>query len=163
MKHLSQLKQLPELEPIFAVLDSTLLDVNNQQFINDTQDLIKQVGFAPIYGLFFQEINHIIFDQQGQQLQANDDKPSYTGFCELGLALSLGSTIHMIHWDSLAGHQPLPVNIDNNPAPTLMIKIIVANNDMISEFIIPEPRTFLMIDAIMRGFSKIDVNQQNNQ
>lgn len=162
MKQLSQLKELPELTPIFAVLDSTLLDLNNQQFINDTQGLIQQVGFAPIYGLYFQEINHIIFNQQGEQLQTDDEKPSYTVFCESGLGLSLGSTIHMIHWDSIVGHQPLPVNIDNNPNPTLMIKIIVANNDMVSNFILPEPKTFLMLDTIMHGFSKYDVNQQNN-
>lgn len=161
MKHLSELKELPEFEPIFAVLDSTLLDLNNQQFINDTQGLIQQVGFAPVYGIYFQEINHIIFNHEGEQLQADDEKPSYTGFCELGIALSLGSTIHMINWNSLAGHQPLPVNIDNSPQPTLMFKILVSNNDMISNFVIPDPRTFLIIDTIMRGFGKIEASQQN--
>lgn len=160
MKHLSQIRELPELAPIFAVLDSTLLEAKNQQFINDTQMLIEQVGFAPLYGVYFQEINHIIFDSNNVQMQANDEKPSYTGFCELGLGLSLGSTLHMISWDSIVGHQPLPVNIDENPNPTLMVKILVANNDIISNFILPEPQTFLMIDTIMRGFSKFDVNSQ---
>ena len=160
MKQLSQLKDMLEFAPVFAVLDATLLDLANQQFLTDTQNLINNTGFGPVYGLYYQEINHIMFSLEGVQMQTDEDKPSFTCFCEQGLALSLGSVIHLISWDSLTGHQFLPVNVDENPVPNLMVKIDVANNEMISQIILPDVKVFLMIDTIMRGFAKIANIQQ---
>lgn len=157
MKQLSQLQQSPQMSPIFALFDSTLLNLENQQFINDTQMIINNTGFGPLYGLYRQEFNHIIFNNHNEQYQIDDeDKPPYTGFCEQGVLLSLGSTLHLLPWDSLAGHQPLPVNVDDNPNPMLMVKVFVNNNDMISMFILPEVQVFLIIDLIMREFKKLE-------
>lgn len=162
MKQLSQLKQSETMSPVFALFDSTLLNLSNQQFINDTQIIINNTGFGPLYGVYRQDFNHIIFDNENQQYQTDDEtKPSYTGFCENGLLVSLGSTLHLLPWDSLAGHQPLPVNIDDNPNPMLMVKVFVNNNDMISMLILPEVQVFLIIDLIMKEFKQIDETTSN--
>lgn len=161
MKLLSELKPLPEFAPIFAVLDSTLLESQNQDFLQAVSDIIKQVNFAPVYGLYIQEISHIIFNHQGEQLTPDGEHPPYTLFCESGIILSLGTTLHAIHWDSIVGHQPLTVNTDDNPEPMLMHKILIDNNELISQAVIQSPQAFLMLDAIMRGFARLAQSEQN--
>lgn len=155
MKQLSQL-QSPEFAALFAIFDGTLLGMDNQDVLTAIQPYINQISFGPIYGVYRQEINPILFTPAELQLEADSVQPSFIAFCENGVALTLGSTIHLISWDSLAGHQPLPVNVDDNPTPTLMVRLYINNNEMIGSWIVPEPQIFLIIDTIMRGFAKIN-------
>ena len=155
MKQLSHL-QGAEYSPLFAIFDTTLLNTENQEVLTGIQPYINQAGISPVYALYRQEINPILFTPNEVQLESDSVQPSYVAFCEGGLALTLGSAIHMISWDSLAGHQPLPVNVDDNPTPTLMVRLYISGNEMIGSWIVPEPQIFLLIDTIMRGFAKIN-------